>query len=65
MADRGAEAMIESTDDMVCGVAAAIEGVFAAPNSASVLFFPTMRLSGAAVYIYKGYLENLNVNGIH
>ena len=66
MADRGAEAMIESTDDMVCGVAAAIEGAFAAPNSASVLFFSNHETFwSSSIYICKGYLENLNVNGIH
>ena len=70
MADRGVEAMIESTDDMVCGVGIEVakEAAFAAPNSASVLCihenekFPQQFIHTC---IYKLYLENLNINGIH
>lgn len=40
MADKGVEAMMELfTDDIVCCVVAVKEDVFAAPNSASVLYF--------------------------
>jgi hypothetical protein len=53
MADRGAEAIIESIDDMVCGVGVEVakEDAFAAPNSASVLYILKMRIS-KAIYIY-------------
>lgn len=69
MADRGAEAMIESTDDMVCGVGVEVgkEDAFAAPNSASVLYIPKKIENFQQLYIYEKnvYLENLNINGIH
>ena len=42
-----AEAMIESTDDMVCGVEV---DAFAAPNSASVLYIPKWDFFSSKIY---------------